>query len=97
MGVANRRKTAFPVAQLNFDGILAMQRIFCTFLCPFFALQFSFDITDSLRPTGQNELLVGVFDPTTSAGQIFCTLHLIALTFTYVLHVNNGKIFISIP
>ncbi len=30
---------------------------------------FSFDITDALRPSGQQELIVGVFDPTSSGNQ----------------------------
>ena len=39
-------------------------------------MQFSYDISDALNPEGENELIVGVYDPTNHAGKasISCIL-----------------------
>ena len=38
-------------------------------------LQFSFDITDVILPNEDNELIVGVYDPTHHAGKCFQKMH----------------------
>ena len=43
--------------------------------CLVLLLQFSFDITDVLDLSGDNELIVGVYDPTNEAGTFFLYLH----------------------